>query len=89
MWNKWQIIEKVIISQNEVKKTVIFKTCEPDSAPVFRRLPVYSFLHFPSWSKNGLNSVYNVLFDTQYSRFLYGIQDTKPLKWRYPQIDSI
>ena len=30
MWNKWRIIEFVIISRNEVKNTIAFKTCEPE-----------------------------------------------------------
>ena len=63
MWNKWLIIELVIISRNEVKKTVVFKTCGPDSRLVFRRRTVYSSLYFRPWLKNCLNSVYNVFFD--------------------------
>ena len=95
MWNKWLIIELVIISRNEVKKTVEFKTCGPDSALLFRRRTVYSSLHIPLWPKNCLNSVYKCSLicdkhiDTQYSRFLYGRQDTKPLKERYPLNYSI
>ena len=63
MWNKWLIIELVIISRNEVKKTMVFKTGGPNSALVFRRRTVYSSLHFPPWPKNCLNSVWNVFFD--------------------------
>ena len=69
MWNKLQIIEVVIVSHNEVKKTVAFKTCGPDSALVFRRRTVYSSLHFPPWLKNCLNSVYSVFFDMWWSHW--------------------
>ena len=63
MWNKWQIIELVIIFRNDAKKTVVFKTYEPNSGFVFRRQNEYSSLHFPLWPKNCLNSVHNVYFD--------------------------
>ena len=42
---------------------MVFKTCVPYSAPVFRRLIASSFLHFPLWSKNCLDSVYYVFFN--------------------------
>ena len=69
MWNKWLIIELVIISGNEAKKTVVFKTCGLDSALVFRRRTVYSSRHFPPWPKNCLNSVYNVYFDIWWAQW--------------------
>ena len=50
MWNKWLIM-------------MVFKTCGPDSALVFRRRTVYSSLHFPPWPKICPKSVYNVFFD--------------------------
>ena len=75
MWNKWRIKELVIISRNEVKKTVVFKIREPDSALVFIRLTVYSSLHFPLWLKNCLNSVYNKLFGYVLNTLIHDLQD--------------
>ena len=72
-----------------------FKTCGPDSALVFRRRTVYSSLHFPH-DPRIISILYTMCslicdehIDTQYSRFLYGRQDTKSLKERYPLSYSI
>ena len=67
------------------------RTCEPDSEDWLHTRP-FTSPHYPR-----IVSILSIMCslisaeqtDTQYSRFLYGRQDTKLLKLRYPLIYSI
>ena len=90
MWNKWLIMELVIISRNVVKKMVILRHVDL----IQRSLSEDELCTRPFTSPHDprivsiLPTMCSLMcdehIDTQCSRFLYGRQDTKPLKERYP-----
>ena len=92
MWNKWLIIELVIISGNEVKKMVISRHVDS----IQRLFSEDGLCTRPFTSSHDprivsiLSTMYSLIcdehLDTQYSRFLFGRQGTKPLKEQYPLI---